>query len=180
MRMFRVQSTLSELFDLLEVDEFFHFIVFDTVDFAYFVRSSETVEEADKRNARFKRRKVSDQRKVHNFLNAVRCEHSKTGLAASHNVRVVAEDVKCMSCDASCRNVENRWKQFARDFVHIRNHKEQTLASRESAGQCACRKRTVNCACSACFGFHFGDFENVAHKVFSTLSCPFVAVFCHR
>ena len=37
----------------------------------------------------------------------------------------------------------------------------------------------LNSACRAGFGLHFGNFDNVAHNVFSTLSCPLVAVFRH-
>ena len=44
------------------VDELFDFVIFDSVDFADFVRRSEAVEEAEEGDGRFQSGKMSDQR----------------------------------------------------------------------------------------------------------------------
>lgn len=165
---------------LFEVYERFDFVVVDHVDLVNFVRSAETVEEVKERNAGFDGGKIRHQSEIHNFLNAVGCEHRKTGLTASHHVGVVTENVESVACNASCGYVEHAGEQFARNLVHVGDHKEQALARGEGAGQCACCQRAVNCACRARFGLHFSDFENVAEKILSALSCPIVAVFRHR
>ena len=37
---------------------------------------------------------MRDEREVHNFLYGVGSEHCKPGLAARHNVRMIAENIK--------------------------------------------------------------------------------------
>ena len=179
MRMFGVEGTCAETVDIVKVDEGLDFVVVDDVDFADFVRGSETVEEVYERYGGFEGGKMCHKAQVHNFLNGVGREHSKAGLTASHNVRVVAEDAECVSGESSCGNVENAGEKFARDFVHIGNHQQQTLACGEGGGHRACGERTVNRTCRAGFGLHFGDFKHVAQYVFSALTRPFVAVFSH-
>ena len=95
--MFGVERAGTEIFDIFKIDEFLHILVIDRFDLGNFVARSETVEEVKERNSRLKRRKVSNQSKVHNFLNGVGSKHCKTRLTASHNVRVIAEDVKGVS-----------------------------------------------------------------------------------
>ncbi len=94
---------------------------------------------------------MSNSSKVHNFLRICLSEHCKTCLTASINVRVVAEDVKCVRSYAACRNVEHAGKQLAGDLVHIRDHKEKTLRSSIGCGKSTCVQRTVNSTC--CTGF---------------------------
>ena len=96
-RVFGVERAGTEIFDIFKIDEFLHILVIDRFDLRNFVARSETVEEVKERNLRFKRRKVSDEREIHNFLNGIGSEHGKTRLTASHNVRVIAEDVEGMS-----------------------------------------------------------------------------------
>lgn len=166
MRMLGVESACAELVHFLEIDERLDFVVFDDVDFVNFVRGAETVEEVEERNAGFDCGKIGHESEVHNFLHAVCSEHSKTGLTACHNVRVIAEDVECVTRYASCGYVKHARKQFARNFVHVGDHEQQALACRERARQSTCRQRTVNRTCSACFGLHFGNFKNVAKRFF--------------
>ncbi len=127
----------------------------------------------------FQSGKVCNQSHIHCFLHAVACKQCKTGLAASHNVLVIAENVQCMCSQCSCRNVEHARKQFAADFVHVGNHQEQTLACSESACECTCYKTAVYCTCSACFRLHFSNTNGLSEQVLSSDSGPFVGHFCH-
>ena len=179
LRMFGVECACAEFVYVLHVKQFCHVFVTDFVDLAYFVAGTETVEEVQEGYACFQCGQMSDKCHVHCFLYAVACQHCEACLTACHYVLVIAEDVKCVGSQCSCRYVEHAGKQFAADLVHVGDHQQQTLACGESAGQCACDKAAVYCACSACFGFHFGNFDCLTEQVLSALGRPFVCHFRH-
>ena len=154
---FGVQSARSEIVDIFHVDQFLHVFVIDGVDLADLVRGTESVKEVDERNFCLQRGQVSDQRKVHSFLNGTGRQHCKTGLTASHNVGVIAENVQSVRRQSSGGNVEDAGQQFARDLVHIRDHQQQSLAGGVSRRQRACAKGAVNGACRTRFGLHLRD-----------------------
>ena len=178
--MFGVKRARLERSDVVHVYERKNLVVIDNVDFAYFVAGAESVEEMKERNARFERGKVSDERKVHNLLYGVGGKHRKTGLTASHYVGVISENVKRVSRKSACAYVEYGGKEFARDLVHIRDHKEQALARRISGGERTRYKRSVYRARCAALGFHLGKFQGLSEHVLSALSRPFVRDLCHR
>ena len=179
-RVLRVECAFFEIIDIIHIDEGFHFVVIDHVDLGNFVRSSETVKEMQERHFCFEGREVCNEREIHNFLNGTGSEHCKTGLAASHNVLMIAENIEGMSGDSTCADVEYGRHQFARDLVHVRDHEQKTLACSVSSGESACRKGTVNGTCSAAFGLHFGKSELLAEHVYSACGSPFVCNFRHR
>ena len=179
-RVIGVQRSLSEILDIFHIDEFLHILIVDSLDLGYFVARSETVEEVKERNFGFKRGKMRNQSKVHNFLNGVGSKHRESRLAASHNVGMVAENVKRMSGKGSRADVENAGEKFARDLIHVRDHKKKTLRCGVSNSQRACGKRTVNRACRAALGFHLGKAQRLTEHVQSALSRPFVSHFRHR
>ena len=178
-RVIGVQRSLSEIFDIFHIDEFLHILIVDSLDFGYFVARSETVEEVKERNFGFERGKMRNQSKVHNFLNGVGSKHRESRLAASHNVGMVAENVKRMSGKGSRADVENAGEKFARDLIHVRDHKKKTLRCGVSNSQRACGKRTVNRACRARFRLHFGEFEFLTEHVRSAGGGPFVRNLRH-
>ncbi len=122
-----------------------------------FVRSAETVEEVQERNARFERGRVRDERHVVRFLNAVRAEHCKARLAACHYVGLVAENREAVVGERAGRNVHDKACEFARNLVHVRNHQQQTLRRREGGHQRACLERAVNRASNAAFALELAD-----------------------
>ena len=176
---FGVKGACAEFVDVFHVDELFHILVIDGVDLADFVAGAEAVEEVDERNFRFEGGEVRHEREVHGFLNGVGSEHRKTGLTASHNVGVVAENVKSVSGEGSCRNMENAGEKFARDLVHIGDHEEQSLTGGISGGESAGAKGAVNGARGTRLGLHFGKSQGLSEHVFNALSSPFVGVFRH-
>ena len=123
---------------------------------------------------------MSNSSKIHNFLRICLSEHCKTGLTASINVRVVAEDVKCVRSYAACRNVEHAWKQLAGDLVHIRDHEEKTLRSSIGCGKSTSVQRTVNCTGCTGFGLHLLNLNGSTENVLDTLSGPLINIVCHR
>ncbi len=149
------------------------------VYFGNFVARSEAVEEVYKGNLRTERGEMSDESKVHNFLNGAVANHSKARLAASHNVRMVAENVKGVSSQSARRNMHNHGHKLAGYFVHIGNHQEQALRRGVRAGKRARAKRAVNCARSSAFGLHFRNPYFLSPHVGSACGRPFVRNFCH-
>ena len=143
------------------------------------MRSPETVKEVDEGDGGFQSGKMRHEAQVHDFLHGVGRQHRKARLTARHNVRVVAENAQSVCGKRARRNVEDAGEQFARNLVHIRNHKQQTLACGERGGHRACGKRTVHRARGARFGLHLDDFQHVAQDVLPALPRPFVAVFRH-
>ena len=104
-------------------------------DFLDFVRSAETVKEVHKRNAGAQRGSLGNGREVVGFLNGVGAQHGKAGLTAGHDVGVVTEDGQRMVSQRTGGNVHDERRKFAGDFVHVRNHQEQTLRSGKGGGQ---------------------------------------------
>ena len=122
--MLGVKRAGFETLYVLHIDEGKNLVVLDAVDLADFVAGSETVEEVQERHGSLQGREVRYEREVHNFLNGVRCQHRKTGLTASHNVRVIAENVKSVSRERTGADVEHGRPEFAGDLVHIRDHQQ--------------------------------------------------------
>ena len=75
--------------------------------------------------------------------------------------------------------VEYARQKFACDFVHIRDHQQQTLRSGISSSQCTSLKRAVNCTGSTSFRLHFLYQNSFAEDVLATCGSPFVYVLSH-
>ena len=52
--------------------------------------------------------------------------------------------------------MKDRRGQLSGDFIHIRDHQQQSLAGGEGGGKCAGLQGTVYSAGSSPFGLHFG------------------------
>ena len=106
------------------VNHFVHLFFGKRFHHIQFVAGAETVKEMHKRHAGFKRGGLGNKRHIHCFLRVVGAEHSPTGLAYGHYVGVVAEDRQSRRGDSARRHVEHGRREFARDFVHIRDHQK--------------------------------------------------------
>ena len=178
-RVVGVKSARSEILYIFKVYEFLHILVVDRLYFGNFVAGSETVEEVQERHFGFKRRKVSDEREIHDFLYGVGCEHRETCLTTSHYVGMIAEDVEGVSGKSPRADVEHAGEQFARNLVHIRNHKEQALRRRIRHGKRARAERAVYRARGARLGLHFRKAEFLSEHIGSARRGPFVRNFRH-
>ena len=74
---------------------------------------------------------MGDEREILRFLHGVRGEHREARLTARHNIAVVTKNAKSLTSEGARRNMEHRRGQLARNFIHIRNHQEKSLRSRE-------------------------------------------------
>ncbi len=171
------RNVLSESF---LIEDRLHFRIIDRVDLAHFVGGSESVEEVDKGNAGTKRRKMRNEREIHNFLYGTACDHRKTRLAASHYVGMVSEDIQRMRRNRARRNVHDHGQKFARDLIHIGDHEEQALRCGIRCRERAGGERTVHGACRAALRLHFRNAEFLPPHVESALCRPFIRRFSHR
>ena len=143
------------------------------------MRGTETVEEVDERNTGLDGCQMSNSRQVHDFLRVGLAQHCETGLAASHNVRVIAENVQRVRSYGTRRYVEDTGEQLACDLVHVRDHQQKTLRSGVGGGQSACSERAVNRTSCACLGLHLDYLNRVAEDVLLASGSPLVNVVCH-
>ena len=67
-------------------------------------------------------------------------KHCEAGLAAAHNIAVVAKDGKGMVREGTGGYVEYSGKLLAGDLVHVGDHQQQALGSGEGGGQGALRE----------------------------------------
>ena len=92
------------------------------------MRSAEPVEEVHERDAALHGGEVRDCRHVGRFLNASRAELRKAGVAARHDVGVVAEDAHGVRAHRAARHVQNARQALAGDAVEHGDHEHEALA----------------------------------------------------
>ncbi|MPM88411.1 hypothetical protein SDC9_135515 [bioreactor metagenome] len=141
---------------------------------------AETVEEVQERNAALNGGEVRDRAEIHRFLGVCGREHGETGLAAGHNVGVIAEDRECVGRERARGDVEDAGQQFARDLVHIRDHQQQALRSGEGRSQGALGDRAMQRACCPGLGLHLDDLGNLTPDVRASGRAPGVRRLGHR
>ncbi len=124
MRMLGVQRARAERLDRLKVAQLGHILIIDHLDLLDFVRGAEAVEEMQKGHAGLYGGKMRDQREIHDFLHGGGGKHGKTGLAAGHNVRMVAEDGERMRRKRTGGNMKHAREQLAGNLVHIGDHQQ--------------------------------------------------------
>ena len=151
----------------------------ELLDFGDLVRGAEAVEEVNERDARFERGGLRDQRAVHRFLNRVRGEHRKAGLADGHDVLLVAEDRQRVCGDGAGGDVDHGRSELARDLIHVRNHEQQTLRRREGGGERAGLQRAVQRARRAALALHLDDARDGAPDVRFAFTGPLVGPLAH-
>ena len=180
MRMLRVERTGAELLDLVPRHQLGDILVRDLVDLLDLVRGTEAVEEVQERHGALEGRQVRDERHVLSLLHGVGREHREAGLAASHDVGVVAEDGKRMVSQRTGAHMENARQQLAGDLVHVRDHQQQALGRGERRGQGAGLQRAVHSASGAGLGLHLRDADRLAEQVLTIMRSPIVRDFRHR
>ena len=178
--MLGVESALSEFVDSLHVDHFGKILVIPDFNLLNFMAGSEAVKEMNEGDSAFDSCKMCNSAEIHNLLNVAGAKHCKAGLAASHNVTVVAENVQCMRSDTTCGYMDNTGKKFTGDLVHIGDHEEQTLGSGVSCGERTCCQRAVDCTGCAALGLHLDDLNGLSENIFLAFGSPFVGYFRHR
>ena len=131
-RTLRREGTIAEFLKSLLVNQRHQHFLIHNLYLLILVRSTETIEEINKRYARSKRSQMSNTREVHHFLNGTFSEHSETSLTARHHVLVVTENTERMRSERTSRNVEYARKELACDFIHVGDHQEKSLRCSKS------------------------------------------------
>ena len=102
------------------------------------------------------------------------------GLAACHDVGVVAEDRERMGRDCARRDVQTAGGQLARDLVEIRDHQQQALRGREGRGEGARLEGAVDRAGGAALRLHLHDHRDASPDVRPSRRRPLVGELAHR
>ena len=139
------------------VDHGFHVVIGQFFDLLNFVTGAETIEEVQERHAGFQGGGLSDQGHVHDFLDIGRGQHGKTGLAAGHDVRMVAEDRQGLAGQRTSRDVKDRRDHLTGDLVHVGDHQQQALRGRKGCCQGTSSEGPVDRTGCTGLGLHFCD-----------------------
>jgi len=118
-------------------------------------------------------------REVVRFLHRAGAEHGETGLAARHDVGVVAENRQRVRGDTARRHMHGERRQLPGDLVHIGYHQEQSLGGREGRGEDAGLEGAMRRARGTGFGLHLDYVRDVAPEVFSALVRPLIGELAH-
>ncbi len=178
-RMFWRQGTRAVSADQFRRQHFCQYFVVDRNNLRHFMRSAETVEEMQHRDAPGQRRGRGDHRHIVRFLHRIGRQQREAGGARRHHVRMVAEDRQRMRCDGARGDVEDRRRQFAGNLVHVGNHQQEALRRRKGRRQRPRLQRAMHRAGGAAFGLQLDDLRHAAPDVGLALRRPFVGQFAH-
>ena len=177
--MLGAEGTLAECLDSVHVDHVLEILVVPDLDLLELVGGAEAVKEVDERDAALDGGEMRHGAEVHDLLHVGLCEHGKTGLAAGHNVAVVAEDVQRVAGDGARGHVEHCGQQFTGDLVHVRDHQEQALRGGVRGGEGTGVERAVHSTGRAGLCLHFLHLYGRAENVLSAGSRPLVNIVGH-
>ncbi len=149
-------------------------------DFLDLVGRTETVEEVEEGGPSLDGGEMGNCGKVHDLLHVALGKHAEPGLAAGHDVGMIAEDVERMRRNRAGAYMKHAGKALGGDLVHVGNHEKQAL--RCGVGGCdgAGGKRTVHRAGGAGFAFELGHAHRGAEDILATVRRPLVDVVGHR
>ena len=175
-----VESSLAEGLNGVHVAHVLEVLVVPDSDLLDLVGGAEAVKEVEEGNAALDGCKVSNWSEVHDLLNVALAEHGKAGLAAGHDVGVVAEDAQRVGSQSTGGDVEHAGEQLAGYLIHVRDHQKKTLRSGVGGGQSAGVQGAVHCAGCAGFCLHLLHLDGAAEDVLLSLCRPLVNKVCHR
>ena len=161
-RVLRVEGVVAERLDGVHVEHVLEVVEVPDRDLLDLVRGAEAVEEVQERHLALDGREVGHRREVHDLLDVALGEHGEAGLAAGHDVGVVAEDVEGVGGHGTGGHVEDARKALAGDLVHVGDHEEQALRRRVGRREGAGAERAVDGARGARLGLHLDDLDRGA------------------
>ena len=176
----RVERSGTERLQRVEVEHRGQGRFVDQLDLLDLVRSTESVEEMEERNACLERHDMRDTCQVHHLLHGRGGEHCEAGLTRGHHVLMVAEDRKRLGRQRTRRYVEYAGQQLAGDLVHIGNHQQQALRCRKSRSQRTALQRSVHGTGGTGLRLHLDYPDCFSENIFTTLSGPLIDKFRHR
>ena len=178
-RVLGVQGVVAEGLDRVHVEHVLEVLEVPGGDLLDLVRGAEAVEEVDEGRLALDGGEVGDGGEVHDLLDVALGQHGKAGLAAGHDVGVVAEDVQRVGGDGARRHVEDAGQALAGNLVHVGNHEEQALGGRVGGGEGTSTQRAVDGACGTGLGLHLDDAHGRAEDVLQALGRPLVDMVGH-
>lgn len=165
--------------DGVHVEHIAKLIVIPGFNILHLVGGAEPVEKMQERHAAFDACQMCYRGKVHDFLRIGRGKLGKAGGAAGHNVALIAEYRKRVCRQSACGAMNYAGQHFARDLIHVRNHQQQTLRSREGGCKRAGYEAAVHRARGASLRLHFYNADSLIKYVFTAFGRPLVDKFGH-
>ncbi len=123
---------------------------------------------------------VGDEGEVLGLLRVVGAEQGAAGLAAGHDVAVVAEDGEALGGEGARGDVQRDGEEFAGPFVEVGQHEQEALRGGEGGGEGAAEQAAVDRAGHAALGLELHDLRHLAPDVGAAGGGPFVAGLGHR
>ena len=111
---------------------------------------------------------------VHDLLDVALSQHGEAGLAAGHDVGVVAEDVQGVGGHGAGGDMEHRGQLLGRDLIHVGDHQQQALRRGVGGGQGAGSQRAVDRAGGAGLGLHLHHLYLGAEDILQAVGGPLV------
>ena len=177
--MLGVQGARTEAVERLGVHERGELLGVGHVDARQLMGGAKAVEEVHERDGGLHGGKVGDGGHVGGLLDASRAELGEPGVAAGHDVGVVAEDAHGVGAHGAAGHMQNAWQALAGDAIEHGHHEHQALAGREAGAQAACLKHAVDGGDGAGLGLHLGQLHALAEHVQTALRAPAIGVLGH-
>ena len=175
-----VQSVVTEGLNGVLIHHLGQILVVPDGELLDLVGGTEAVEEVQEGYTTLNGSQMGHRSQVHDLLGVGLGQHGKAGLAAGHDVLVIAEDVQGVGGQGTGGHVQDAGQQLAGDLVEVRDHQQQSLRGGVGGGQSAGSQRAVDRTGSAGLGLHLNDLDGVAEDVLLALSGPLIHVVSHR
>ncbi len=174
-----VERMVAEGLDGVHVDHVLEVLEIPGGHLLDLVRGAEAIEEVEEGHAALDGGQVGHRSQVHDLLDVALSQHGIAGLAASHDVGVVAKDVEGLGGHGTGAHMQHVGQALAGHLVHVGDHQQQTLGGRVAGGEGASAQRAVNSAGGAGLRLHLLDFHRGAKDVLETLSSPLIHMISH-
>ena len=174
-----VQSVAPEGPEGILVDEALQVGLVQQLDLLVLMAGAEAVEEVQHRQAAGDGAEVRDTCHVVSLLDRAARQHGEAGVAAGHDILVVAVDGEGVGSQRTGADVEDAGQQFAGDLVHVGQHQHEALAGGIGAGQRTALQRAVDGAGSAALVLHLTNLHRLAEEVLPALGAPLIDELCH-
>ena len=178
--MLGVERMLAELGHGIHIAHVLQVLVIPDSDLLDLMAGTEAVEEVDEGNLALQRGQMRHGGEVHDLLHVALAQHGKAGLAAGHDVGVVAEDVQRLRGHGTGGDMEHGGQLLSRDLVHVGDHQQQTLGRGVRRGQGAGTQGAVNRTGRAGLGLHLHHLDLGAEDVLQAVGAPLVDEVGHR
>ncbi len=177
--MLGVERMIAELLDGVPVDHVGEVGIIPLFDLLDLVAGAEAVKEVDERHLALDGGQMRHGGQVHDLLRVGLGQHGKAGLTAGVDVGMVAEDVQRVGGHGTGRDMEYAGQVFGCDLVHVGDHQQKALRSREGGGERTGGQAAVHCASRAGLRLHLHHLDLGAEDVLLAYGGPLVHTVRH-